>query len=163
MSKIKIIAYTDGACSGNPGPGGWGLYLKAENENGEIVKENEFYGTDVYTTNNRMELLGAIKAMEKLKKKNGVSLTVRTDSTYVRKGITEWLSNWKKNNWRKSDKKPVENRDLWELLDKIVAKHSVNWEWVKGHSGEQGNEIADELARKGRDEAKKAVSLNSDH
>ena len=163
MSKIKIIAYTDGACSGNPGPGGWGLYLKAENENGEIVKENEFYGTDVYTTNNRMELLGAIKAMEKLKKKNGVSLTIRTDSTYVRKGITEWLSNWKKNNWRKSDKKPVENRDLWELLDKIVAKHSVNWEWVKGHSGEQGNEIADELARKGRDEAKKAVSLNSDH
>ena len=163
MPKIKIIAYTDGACSGNPGPGGWGLYLKAENENGEIVKENEFYGTDVYTTNNRMELLGAIKAMEKLKKKNGVSLTVRTDSTYVRKGITEWLSNWKKNNWRKSDKKPVENKDLWELLDKIVAKHSVNWEWVKGHSGEQGNEIADELARKGRDEAKKAVSLNSDH
>ena len=163
MSKIKIIAYTDGACSGNPGPGGWGLYLKAENENGEIVKENEFYGTDVYTTNNRMELLGAIKAMEKLKKKNGVSLTIRTDSTYVRKGITEWLSNWKKNNWRKSDKKPVENKDLWELLDKIVAKHSVNWEWVKGHSGEQGNEIADELARKGRDEAKKAVSLNSDH
>ena len=163
MSKIKIIAYTDGACSGNPGPGGWGLYLKAENENGEIVKENEFYGTDVYTTNNRMELIGAIKAMEKLKKRNGVSLTIRTDSTYVRKGITEWLSNWKKNNWRKSDKKPVENKDLWELLDKIVAKHSVNWEWVKGHSGEQGNEIADELARKGRDEAKKAVSLNSDH
>ena len=163
MSKIKIIAYTDGACSGNPGPGGWGLYLKAENENGEIVKENEFYGTDVYTTNNRMELLGAIKAMEKLKKKNGVSITIRTDSTYVRKGITEWLSNWKKNNWRKSDNKPVENKDLWELLDKIVANHSVKWEWVKGHSGEQGNEIADELARKGRDEAKNTASLNSDY
>ncbi|OUX42200.1 ribonuclease HI [bacterium TMED277] len=163
MSKIKIIAYTDGACSGNPGPGGWGLYLKAENEKGETLKENEFYGNEVHTTNNRMELIGAIKAIEKLKKKNGVSLTIRTDSTYVRKGITEWLSNWKKNNWCKSDKKPVENKDLWELLDKIVAKHSVNWEWVKGHSGEQGNEIADELARKGRDEAKKAVSLNSDH
>ena len=163
MSKIKIIAYTDGACSGNPGPGGWGLYLKAENEKGETLKENEFYGNEVDTTNNRMELIGAIKAMEKLKKKNGVSLTIRTDSTYVRKGITEWLSNWKKNNWRKSDKKPVENKDLWELLDKIVAKHSVSWEWVKGHSGEQGNEIADELARKGRDEAKKVASLNSDY
>ena len=163
MSKIKIIAYTDGACSGNPGPGGWGLLLKAENEKGETLKENEFYGNEVHTTNNRMELVGAIKAIEKLKKKNGVSLTIRTDSTYVRKGITEWLPNWKKNNWRKSDKKPVENKDLWELLDKIVAKHSVNWEWVKGHSGDQGNEIADELARKGRDEAKKATSLNSDY
>ena len=163
MSKVRIIAYTDGACSGNPGPGGWGLYLKAENEKGETLKENEFYGNEVHTTNNRMELIGAIKAIEKLKKKNGVSLTIRTDSTYVRKGITEWLPNWKKNNWRKSDKKPVENKDLWELLDKIVAKHSVNWEWVKGHSGDQGNEIADELARKGRDEAKKAPSLNSDY
>ena len=163
MSKVRIIAYTDGACSGNPGPGGWGLYLKAENEKGETLKENEFYGNEVHTTNNRMELIGAIKAIEKLKRKNGVSLTIRTDSAYVRKGITEWLSNWKKNNWRKSDKKPVENRDLWELLDKIVANHSVKWEWVKGHSGEQGNEIADELARKGRDEAKKAASLNSDY
>ena len=155
MSKVRIIAYTDGACSGNPGPGGWGLYLKAENEKGETLKENEFYGNEVHTTNNRMELIGVIKAMEKLKKRNGVSLTIRTDSSYVRKGITEWLSNWKKNNWRKSDKKPVENKDLWELLDKIVSKHSVNWEWVKGHSGEPGNEIADALARKGRDEAKK--------
>ena len=158
MSKVRIIAYTDGACSGNPGPGGWGLYLKAENEKGETLKENEFYGNEVHTTNNRMELIGAIKAIEKLKKKTGVSLTIRTDSTYVRKGITEWLSNWKKNNWRKSDKKPVENRDLWELLDKIVTKHSVKWEWVKGHSGEPGNEIADALARKGRDEAKKTTS-----
>ena len=161
MSKLRIIAYTDGACSGNPGPGGWGLYLKAENEKGEILKENKFYGNEVHTTNNRMELIGAIKAMEKLNQKNGVSLTIRTDSTYVRKGITEWLSNWKKNNWRKSDKKPVENKDLWEQLDKIVSKHSVNWEWVKGHSGEKGNEIADALARKGRDEAKK--TLNSDY
>ena len=163
MSKVRIVAYTDGACSGNPGPGGWGLYIKAENEKGETLKENEFYGNDVHTTNNRMELIGAIKAMEKLKKKNGVSLTIRTDSTYVRKGITEWLSSWKKNNWCKSDKRPVENKDLWELLDKLVAKHSVNWEWVKGHSGELGNEIADELARKGRDEAKKTAFLNSDH
>ncbi len=163
MSKLRIIAYTDGACSGNPGPGGWGLYLKAENEKGEILKENKFYGNEVHTTNNRMELIGAIKAMEKLNQKNGVSLTIRTDSTYVRKGITEWLSSWKKNNWRKSDKKPVENKDLWEQLDKIVSKHSVNWEWVKGHAGEPGNEIADALARKGRDEAKKTNSLNSDY
>ena len=163
MSKLRIIAYTDGACSGNPGPGGWGLYLKAENEKGEILKENKFYGNEVHTTNNRMELIGAIKAMEKLNQNNGVSLTIRTDSNYVRKGITEWLSSWKKNNWRKSDKKPVENKDLWERLDKIVSKHSVNWEWVKGHSGEPGNEIADALARKGRDEAKKTNSLNSDY
>ena len=155
MSKLRIIAYTDGACSGNPGPGGWGLYLKAENEKGKILKENKFFGNEVHTTNNRMELIGAIKAMEKLNQKNGVSLTIRTDSTYVRKGITEWLSSWKKNNWRKSDKKPVENKDLWEQLDKIVSKHSVKWEWVKGHAGEPGNEIADALARKGRDEAKK--------
>ncbi len=161
MSKLRIIAYTDGACSGNPGPGGWGLYFKAQNEKGEILKENKFYGNEVHTTNNRMELIGAIKAIEKLNQKNGVSLTIRTDSTYVRKGITEWLSNWKKNNWRKSDKKRVENKDLWEQLDKIVSKHSVNWEWVKGHSGEKGNEIADALARKGRDEAKK--TLNSDY
>ena len=161
MSKLRIIAYTDGACSGNPGPGGWGLYFKAENEKGEILKENKFYGNEIHTTNNRMELIGAIKAIEKLNQKKGVSLTIRTDSTYVRKGITEWLSNWKKNNWLKSDKKPVENKDLWEQLDKIVSKHSVNWEWVKGHSGEQGNEIADALARKGRDEAKK--TLNSDY
>ena len=163
MSKLRIIAYTDGACSGNPGPGGWGLYLKAENEKGEILKENKFYGNEVHTTNNRMELIGAIKAMEKLNQNNGVSLTIRTDSNYVRKGITEWLSSWKKNNWRKSDKKPVENKDLWEQLDKIVSKHSVNWEWVKGHAGETGNEIADALARKGRDEAKKTNSLNSDY
>ncbi len=155
MSKIRIIAYTDGACSGNPGPGGWGLYLKAENEKGEILKENKFYGNEVHTTNNRMELVGAIKALEKLNKKDGVSLTIRTDSTYVRKGITEWLSTWKKNNWRKSDKKPVENKELWEQLDKIAAKHLVDWEWVKGHSGDEGNEIADSLARKGRDDAKK--------
>ena len=161
MSKLRIIAYTDGACSGNPGPGGWGLYFKAENKKGEILKENKFYGNEVHTTNNRMELIGAIKAIEKLNQKNGVSLTIRTDSTYVRKGITVWLSNWKKNNWLKSDKKPVENKDLWEQLDKIVSKHSVNWEWVKGHSGEKGNEIADALARKGRDEAKK--TLNSDY
>ena len=161
MSKLRIIAYTDGACSGNPGPGGWGLYFKAENEKGEILKENKFYGNEIHTTNNRMELIGAIKAIEKLNQKKGVSLTIRTDSTYVRKGITEWLSNWKKNNWLKSDKKPVENKDLWEQLDKIVSKHSVNWEWVKGHSGEKGNEIADALARKGRDEAKK--TLNSDY
>ena len=161
MSKLRIIAYTDGACSGNPGPGGWGLYFKAENEKGEILKEDKFYGNEVHTTNNRMELIGAIKAIEKLNQKNGVSLTIRTDSTYVRKGITEWLSNWKKNNWLKSDKKPVENKDLWEQLETVVSKHSVNWEWVKGHSGEQGNEIADALARKGRDEAKK--TLNSDY
>ena len=96
MSKLRIIAYTDGACSGNPGPGGWGLYLKAENEKGEIVKENKFHENEVHTTNNKMELIGAIKAIETLNQKNGVSLTIRTDSTYVRKGIMEWLSNWKK-------------------------------------------------------------------
>ena len=159
----NLFAYTDGACSGNPGPGGWGLYFKATNEKGEILKENKFYGNEIHTTNIRMELIGAIKAIEKLNQKNGVSITIRTDITYVRKGITEWLSSWKKNNWRKSDKKPVENKDLWEQLDKIVLNHSVNWEWVKGHSGEKGNEIADALARKGRDEAKKTNSLNSDY
>jgi ribonuclease HI len=140
----KVIIYTDGACRGNPGPGGWGALMKY---NG---KEKELYGGEDNTTNNRMELMAAIKALEALKRSCTVSLY--TDSQYLRKGITEWLEQWKKRNWRTAAKKPVKNVDLWQHLDKEVTSHTIEWHWVKGHSGHPGNERADQLANRAIDE-----------
>ena len=138
-SRVQI--WTDGACSGNPGPGGWGVLLKL----GDTVKE--LSGGEQLTTNNRMELLGAIRALEALTRP--VAVDLYTDSQYVRGGITEWMKGWKRNGWKTSDKKPVKNQELWEELDKLIAKHDVSWHWVKGHAGNVDNERADELAREG--------------
>jgi len=141
--KPDLVIYTDGACSGNPGPGGWGVLMQF----GE--KEKTFCGGEADTTNNRMELMAAIKALETIKPSYKGSVTLWTDSTYVLKGITEWIHGWKKRGWRKSDKKPVVNADLWKELDALNAKREVDWKWVKGHAGVEGNERADELARQG--------------
>tara|TARA_S200000501_G_scaffold307020_3_gene296045 strand:+ start:24227 stop:24661 length:435 start_codon:yes stop_codon:yes gene_type:complete len=140
----KAIVYTDGACSGNPGPGGWGATIKIDRETFEI------YGGEDDTTNNRMELIAAIKALEFLNE--SYEITLYTDSNYVKDGITKWIFNWKKNNWKTSSKKTVKNSDLWIQLDAIQEKRKVNWNWVKGHSGNIGNERADELARMGIEE-----------
>ncbi len=139
MKKIEI--FTDGACSGNPGPGGWGVLLRYNNH------EKKLKGGERETTNNRMELTAAIKAIQAVKQTCTIELT--TDSQYVRKGITEWMHKWKQNNWKNSSKKEVKNKDLWQQLDKEVQNHKINWHWVKGHSGHRENEIVDELARKG--------------
>ena len=141
MNEKRVILYTDGACKGNPGTGGWGVVL----EYGEHRKE--LFGGDVGTTNNRMELIAAIAGLSALKSRCVVDLY--TDSVYVKDGITKWLSNWKSNGWRTASKKPVANQDLWEQLDQAVSDHQVNWHWVKGHSGDPGNERADELANQG--------------
>lgn len=141
--KKRINIYTDGACKGNPGPGGWGAVL----EYGEHAKE--LFGGEMETTNNRMELMAAIEALTILKETCDIVLT--TDSQYVRKGITEWLAGWKRNGWKTSAKKPVKNADLWKRLDEQNARHSIEWKWVKGHSGHPGNELADQLANKGVD------------
>ena len=141
-----LFAYTDGACSGNPGPGGWGALLIARD--GEaVLRERELNGGAPETTNNRMELMAAISALEALDRPS--RLTVVTDSAYVKGGITEWLRGWKRNGWRTSSKKPVKNEDLWRRLDEAAARHDVTWEWVKGHAGHPENERADELARTG--------------
>ena len=141
MTDKRVTLYTDGACKGNPGVGGWGVVL----EYGEHRKE--LFGGDVGTTNNRMELMAAIAGLSALKSQCVVDLY--TDSVYVKDGITKWLSNWKSNGWRTASKKPVANQDLWEKLDQAVSDHKVNWHWVKGHSGDPGNERADELANQG--------------
>jgi ribonuclease HI len=138
-----IEIFTDGACRGNPGPGGWGAYLRAGKH------EKEIYGGEAETTNNRMELTAAIKALEAVKQPSVIRLT--TDSQYVRKGITEWLEGWKKKGWKNSQRKPVKNSDLWKLLDEQNQRHQVDWQWVKGHSGHPENEKADELANLGID------------
>lgn len=137
----SVTIYTDGACSGNPGPGGWGAIL--------IYGENrrELSGGEGHTTNNRMELIAAIEALEALKGECAVDL--HTDSNYLREGITSWIKNWKRNGWRTANRKPVKNADLWERLEKARARHDVRWHWVKGHSGHPENERADELARSG--------------
>ena len=140
MNKEAIV-YTDGACSGNPGPGGWGATIKIGDETFEI------FGGEDNTTNNRMELIAAIKALEYLNENH--KITLYTDSSYVKDGITKWIFNWKKNNWKTSAKKPVKNSDLWIQLDEIQNKREVKWNWVKGHAGNLGNERADELARMG--------------
>ena len=136
-----VIIHTDGACSGNPGPGGWGAILKF----GDV--EKELKGGEAHTTNNRMELMAAISALEALKKPCTVDLT--TDSQYVRQGITGWIHGWKKNGWRTADKKPVKNVDLWQRLDAALKPHQVRWHWIKGHAGHDENERADQLAREG--------------
>lgn len=139
MSKKPVEIFTDGACSGNPGPGGWGAILRYGD------KERELSGGEKDTTNNRMELMAAIIALETLKEPCEVSLT--TDSKYVMDGITKWIFGWKKKNWKKADNKPVLNADLWQRLDVANARHKVNWNWVKGHAGHAENERCDELAR----------------
>ena len=138
MTKIVDI-WTDGACSGNPGPGGWGAVLRAGDA------EKEIAGADAATTNNRMELMAAIEALNALKKPNKVRL--HTDSKYVMDGVTKWIHGWKKNGWKTADKKPVKNDDLWRRLDDANARHEVEWKWVKGHSDDVMNNRADELAR----------------
>ena len=141
-----LFAYTDGACSGNPGPGGWGALLIAR-EGDAVVKERELSGGAAETTNNRMELLAAIHALEALDRPS--RLTVVTDSAYVKGGITQWLAGWKRNGWRTSSKKPVKNEDLWRRLEAATERHDIAWEWVKGHAGHPENERADALARAG--------------
>ena len=137
----QVVIYTDGACSGNPGPGGWGaVMLSGENR-------KEICGGEPGTTNNRMELMAAIQALEALKKPCKVEL--HTDSTYVMKGISEWIHSWKRRGWRTADGKPVKNDDLWRRLDEARSRHDVSWRWVKGHAGHELNERADELARQG--------------
>ena len=136
MSAVRI--YTDGACRGNPGPGGWAALLMTPE------REKELSGFEAHTTNNRMELLAAIRALEALKQPCEVALY--TDSQYVKNGITTWIVDWKHRNWRTADKKPVKNVDLWQQLDALVAGHRIDWHWVKGHAGDEGNERADRLA-----------------
>jgi ribonuclease HI len=142
----RLVAYTDGACSGNPGPGGWGVLLRAERD-GKVLKERELQGGEAQTTNNRMELMAAIAALEVLERPS--ELTIVTDSAYVKNGVSQWIHGWKRNGWRTADKKPVKNVELWQRLDAAQARHKVTWEWVKGHAGHPENERADELARAG--------------
>jgi ribonuclease HI len=156
----KVDIFTDGACRGNPGPGGWGALLRhAERDDStdgggrprrEHAVEKELYGSERETTNNRMELMAAIIALESLKRACEVTLT--TDSQYVRKGITEWIVNWKRRGWKTADKKPVKNQDLWQRLEAATHKHKIHWKWIKGHSGHEENERADQLANRAIDE-----------
>jgi ribonuclease HI len=141
-----LVAYTDGACSGNPGPGGWGVLIRAM-RGAEILKERELSGGEAETTNNRMELMAAISALEVLERPS--EITIVTDSAYVKNGVTGWIHGWKRNGWRTANKKPVKNVELWQRLDEAQARHKVIWEWVKGHAGHPENERADELARAG--------------
>ena len=143
MSQI-VEMYTDGACRGNPGKGGWGVPLRYGNT------EKTLYGGEELTTNNQMELTAVIKGLEALNKP--CKLIITTDSKYVLSGITEWINNWKRHNWKSSNKKPVKNIHLWKRLDELAEKHQIEWDWVKGHSGHQENEIADQLANLGIDE-----------
>lgn len=140
----KVEAFTDGACRGNPGPGGWGVLLRYGD------KEKELYGGEKNTTNNRMELMAAIMALESLTR--SVKVEVTTDSVYVKNGISSWIAKWKKNGWKTANRKPVKNVDLWKRLDTAVQEHDVEWHWVKGHAGHAENERADQLANRGIDE-----------
>ncbi len=142
----ELFAYTDGACSGNPGPGGWGVLLRAM-EGETLVKERELSGGAAETTNNQMELMAAIMALETLER--ATDITIVTDSNYVKNGITSWIHGWKRNGWKTASKKPVANAELWQRLDAAQARHQVDWRWVKGHAGHAENERADELARAG--------------
>ncbi len=141
-ATAKVVdIFTDGACSGNPGPGGWGVLLRYDGH------EKELHGGEAATTNNRMELMAAIMALESLKR--SAKARLHTDSQYVKKGITEWIHDWKRRGWRTADKKPVKNVDLWQRLEAALARHDVKWVWVRGHAGHAENERADELARRG--------------
>nr|WP_245965387.1 ribonuclease HI [Salinisphaera orenii] len=142
------MIYTDGACRGNPGPGGWGALLSCDG------RTRELFGGERETTNNRMELTAAIEALSALKR--GCRVELHTDSTYVRQGIMSWLANWKRNGWKTAAKKPVKNADLWRALDAACERHEIEWHWVKGHSGNDGNEAADALANRGIDELPRA-------
>ncbi len=142
----ELFAYTDGACSGNPGPGGWGVLMIAR-EGGAVIKERTLQGGEPLTTNNRMELLAAISALEALSRPS--ELTIVTDSAYVKNGITEWIAGWKRKNWRTAGGSPVKNVELWQRLEAAAARHQVTWRWIKGHAGHAENERADELARAG--------------
>ena len=142
----EIHAWTDGACSGNPGPGGWGVVMRAM-DGARIVKERRLKGGEPDTTNNRMELLAAINALEALTRDSEITIT--TDSAYVKNGVTGWIHGWKRNGWKTANKKPVKNVDLWQRLDAAQARHRVTWKWIKGHAGHAENELADELAREG--------------
>lgn len=146
MSEEAVDIYSDGACSGNPGPGGWGAVMRF---NG---KEKELFGGEAQTTNNRMELTAVIEALAALKRP--MTVRVHTDSQYVQKGISEWIHGWKRRGWKTADKQPVKNEDLWRALDALAARHDVKWFWVKGHAGHPENERADALARKGVDAAR---------
>ncbi|MFZ1338893.1 MAG: ribonuclease HI [Paracoccaceae bacterium] len=141
-----LFAYTDGACSGNPGPGGWGVLLIAR-EAGQIIKERELSGGEPDTTNNRMELMAAISALESLNRPS--TLTIVTDSAYVKNGVTEWIHAWKRKGWRTAGGPPVKNAELWQRLDAARDRHTVTWTWIKGHAGHAENERADALARAG--------------
>jgi ribonuclease HI len=142
----ELYAYTDGACSGNPGPGGWGVLMRAVDQ-GSVVKERELSGGEAMTTNNRMELMAAISALETLARPTEIIIV--TDSAYVKNGITEWMAAWKRKNWRTAAGPAVKNVDLWQRLDAAQARHSVTWRWIKGHAGHAENERADALARAG--------------
>lgn len=146
MKKVEL--FTDGACRGNPGPGGWGAVLRYQD------KEKTLSGAELLTTNNRMELTAAIMGIAALKE--GCHVVLTTDSEYVKKGVTEWISKWKRNGWRNSQKEPVKNQDLWQRLDQELESHKVEWHWVKGHSGHRENEMADELANIAIDELLKS-------
>jgi ribonuclease HI len=142
---LRVVQiYTDGACRGNPGPGGWGVLLRYGD------RQKELWGGEEDTTNNRMELTAAIRGLEALSRKCEVTLT--TDSQYVKNGITRWIENWKRRNWKTAGRQPVKNIDLWQRLDKLVGQHNVTWHWVRGHSGHRENEIADQLANRAIDE-----------
>ncbi|HRE15773.1 MAG TPA: ribonuclease HI [Rhodocyclaceae bacterium] len=147
MTEDTVAIYTDGACKGNPGPGGWGAILRLG------TTEKELWGGEQQTTNNRMELTAVIQALAALKRP--VTATVHSDSQYVLNGISQWIHGWKKNGWRTSDKKPVKNADLWQELDRLAAQHKLEWVWVKGHAGHPENERADALANRGIDELRK--------
>ncbi|WP_282028889.1 ribonuclease HI [Paracoccus marcusii] len=142
----ELFAWTDGACSGNPGPGGWGVLMRAL-DGATVVKQRELQGGEAATTNNRMELMAAISALEALTRPS--TIVIVTDSNYVKNGVTQWIHGWKRNGWKTADKKPVKNVELWQRLDAAQATHSVEWRWIKGHAGHAENERADELARAG--------------
>ena len=150
MTDDVVDIYSDGACRGNPGPGGWGALLRARGA------EKELWGGEAQTTNNRMELTAVIRALEALKRPSRVRL--HTDSQYVQKGISEWIRSWKRNGWRTADKKPVKNADLWRELDALAQQHRIEWFWVKGHAGHPENERADRLANKGIPAPKRGVA-----
>lgn len=150
MSDPVVDVWTDGACKGNPGPGGWGVLLR------QGSREKTLYGGEAHTTNNRMELLAVIRALQALKRRCVV--TVHTDSAYVQKGMTQWLAGWKRRQWRTADRKPVKNADLWQTLDELTGAHELHWRWVRGHAGDPGNERADALANQGVAELRFAAS-----